>query len=144
MRNRLLLCRGRFGDFQLLHGVAVVQTQTKSAEDIGNGITQAEPFQRVMEREGELHPQDPQTADADHVDRRGDAGALHASQAAQKDLRDRIRDIAPAGNEQPDLAGGDHLHFGVLVGGLPVQPLEWLDSSWVKNNILSRLNTNVK
>ena len=42
------------------------------------------------------------------------------------------------------LAGGDHLHFGVLVGGLPVQPLEWLDSSWVKNNILSRLNTNVK
>ena len=42
------------------------------------------------------------------------------------------------------LAGGDHLHFGVLVGGVPVQPLEWLDSSWVKNNILSRLNTNVK
>ena len=42
------------------------------------------------------------------------------------------------------LAGGDHLHFGVLVGGVPVQPLEWMDSSWVKNNILSRLNTNVK
>ena len=38
------------------------------------------------------------------------------------------------------LAGGDHLHFGVLVGGVPVQPLEWLDSSWVKNNITSRLN----
>ena len=42
------------------------------------------------------------------------------------------------------LAGGDHLHFGVLVGGVPVQPLEWLDSSWVKNNITSRLKTNVK
>ncbi len=39
------------------------------------------------------------------------------------------------------LAGGDHLHFGVLVGGVPVQPLEWLDASWVKNNITSRLNT---
>ena len=39
------------------------------------------------------------------------------------------------------LAGGDHLHFGVLVGGVPVQPLEWLDSSWVKTNITSRLNT---
>lgn len=38
------------------------------------------------------------------------------------------------------LAGGDHLHFGVLVGGVPVQPLEWLDASWVKNNITSRLN----
>jgi len=42
------------------------------------------------------------------------------------------------------LAGGDHLHFGVLVGGVPVQPLEWLDSSWVRNNILSRLNVNVR
>ena len=42
------------------------------------------------------------------------------------------------------LAGGDHLHFGVLVGGVPVQPLEWLDSSWVRNNITSRLNTNVR
>ena len=41
------------------------------------------------------------------------------------------------------LAGGDHLHFGVLVGGVPVQPLEWLDSSWVKNNITSRLNINL-
>lgn len=38
------------------------------------------------------------------------------------------------------LAGGDHLHFGVLVGGVPVQPLEWLDPSWVRNNILSRMN----
>ncbi len=38
------------------------------------------------------------------------------------------------------LAGGDHLHFGVLVGGVPVQPLEWLDATWVKNNITSRMN----
>lgn len=38
------------------------------------------------------------------------------------------------------LAGGDHLHFGVLVGGVPVQPLEWLDPAWVRNNITARLN----
>ena len=38
------------------------------------------------------------------------------------------------------LAGGDHLHFGVLVGGVPVQPLEWLDPNWVRNNITTRLN----
>lgn len=37
------------------------------------------------------------------------------------------------------LAGGDHLHFGVLVSGLPVQPLEWWDPSWIKNNITSKL-----
>ncbi len=42
------------------------------------------------------------------------------------------------------LAGGDHLHFGVLVGGVPVQPLEWLDSSWVRNNITSRLSTSIR
>lgn len=37
------------------------------------------------------------------------------------------------------LAGGDHVHFGFLVGGIPVQPLEWLDDNWVHNNITSRL-----
>ncbi len=39
------------------------------------------------------------------------------------------------------LAGGDHLHFGILIFGIPVEPLEWLDEKWVKNNITGRLNT---
>ncbi len=39
------------------------------------------------------------------------------------------------------LAGGDHLHFGVLIFGVPVEPLEWLDEKWVKNNITNRLST---
>ncbi len=38
------------------------------------------------------------------------------------------------------LAGGDHVHFGFLVGGIAVQPREWLDKRWVQNNINSRLN----
>lgn len=37
------------------------------------------------------------------------------------------------------MAGGDHLHFGVFVSGVPVQPLEWWDASWLKNNITSKL-----
>lgn len=37
------------------------------------------------------------------------------------------------------LAGGDHLHFGVLVSGLPVNPVEWWDPNWIKNNILKKL-----
>ena len=36
------------------------------------------------------------------------------------------------------LAGGDHLHFGVLVSGLPVNPREWWDPSWLKNNITAK------
>jgi murein DD-endopeptidase MepM/ murein hydrolase activator NlpD len=38
------------------------------------------------------------------------------------------------------LAGGDHLHFGVFVGGVPVNPIEWWDGRWIDNNITSRMN----
>jgi len=37
------------------------------------------------------------------------------------------------------MAGGDHLHFGVFVSGIAVQPLEWWDQSWIENNIDSKL-----
>ena len=37
------------------------------------------------------------------------------------------------------LAGGDHLHFGVMVGGIEVQPIDWLDKNWLKNAITDRL-----
>ncbi|PMP67712.1 M23 family metallopeptidase [Desulfurella multipotens] len=33
------------------------------------------------------------------------------------------------------LAVGDHLHFGMLIDGYYVNPIEWLDGSWIKNNI---------
>jgi murein DD-endopeptidase MepM/ murein hydrolase activator NlpD len=37
------------------------------------------------------------------------------------------------------MAGGDHLHFGMLVSGLQVQPIEWWDDHWIKDNITSKL-----
>ena len=37
------------------------------------------------------------------------------------------------------LAGGDHLHFSILVQGLAVTPLEWWDPKWVENHFLSRI-----
>ncbi|THB66548.1 MAG: M23 family metallopeptidase [Desulfovibrio sp.] len=37
------------------------------------------------------------------------------------------------------LAGGDHLHFGVLIGGIAVTPKEWWDGEWVALNIANRL-----
>ncbi len=37
------------------------------------------------------------------------------------------------------LAGGDHLHFAILVGGTYVDPLEWWDASWIENNVDSRV-----
>ena len=33
------------------------------------------------------------------------------------------------------LAGGDHLHFAVLLGGLPVDPLEWFDAKWIRDHV---------
>jgi hypothetical protein len=37
------------------------------------------------------------------------------------------------------LAGGDHLHFGVMVSGEPVQPIEWWDPHWIKDNLDEKL-----
>ncbi len=37
------------------------------------------------------------------------------------------------------LAGGDHLHFGILMHGYEVSPLYWWDSRWIKANILDRM-----
>jgi murein DD-endopeptidase MepM/ murein hydrolase activator NlpD len=39
------------------------------------------------------------------------------------------------------LAGGDHLHFAVQVGGTYVDPLEWWDPSWVRKHIDVRLES---
>ncbi len=33
------------------------------------------------------------------------------------------------------LALGDHLHFGILVQGIEVRPIEWFDGAWIKTNI---------
>jgi murein DD-endopeptidase MepM/ murein hydrolase activator NlpD len=33
------------------------------------------------------------------------------------------------------LALGDHLHFGLLVQGIEVRPVEWFDQSWIRKNI---------
>ncbi len=37
------------------------------------------------------------------------------------------------------LAGGDHLHFTTLVRGLPVNPIEWWDASWVRDRVASKV-----
>ncbi|MCW8821558.1 MAG: M23 family metallopeptidase [Sulfurovum sp.] len=33
------------------------------------------------------------------------------------------------------LALGDHLHFGLLVQGIEVRPVEWFDKEWIRKNI---------
>lgn len=37
------------------------------------------------------------------------------------------------------MAGGDHLHFSMIVGGKFVNPVEWWDPHWIKDNITRKL-----
>ena len=39
------------------------------------------------------------------------------------------------------MAGGDHLHLGIILAGVPVNPVEWWDAHWIKNNITSKIAT---
>lgn len=37
------------------------------------------------------------------------------------------------------LAGGDHLHFSIMLNGLHVDPIEWWDPHWIKDHVTARL-----
>ena len=37
------------------------------------------------------------------------------------------------------MAGGDHLHFEVTISGQSVNPIEWWDAHWIKNNVAGKL-----
>jgi murein DD-endopeptidase MepM/ murein hydrolase activator NlpD len=37
------------------------------------------------------------------------------------------------------MAGGDHLHFETVISGQSVNPIEWWDPHWMKNNVTGKL-----
>jgi hypothetical protein len=53
-------------------------------------------------------------------------------------LADKDQPIGRSG--ATGMAGGDHLHFSMLVHGLFVAPVEWWDQHWIDVNIKSALN----
>jgi hypothetical protein len=40
---------------------------------------------------------------------------------------------------QTGLAGGDHLHFTLLLRGMPVNPIEWWDPKWIQDRVMGKL-----
>jgi hypothetical protein len=40
---------------------------------------------------------------------------------------------------QTGLAGGDHLHFAIMLNGIFVDPIEWWDPHWIKDNVSRKL-----
>lgn len=63
----------------------------------------------------------------------------HLSQADVQpgDLVEKGQHIGTTGST--GLAGGDHLHFGMLVSGVFVNPIEWWDPHWIKDNVDRKL-----
>jgi murein DD-endopeptidase MepM/ murein hydrolase activator NlpD len=43
-------------------------------------------------------------------------------------------------SDSTGLAGGDHLHFTMLVGGRMVNPVEWWDPHWITDRVDRKLN----
>ena len=37
------------------------------------------------------------------------------------------------------LAGGDHLHFTMLVNGVAVNPVEWWDPHWMQDRVFRKI-----
>jgi murein DD-endopeptidase MepM/ murein hydrolase activator NlpD len=53
---------------------------------------------------------------------------------------DRVEQNAELGlSGETGLAGGDHLHFAVIIGGTYVEPLEWWDPVWVRSHVEAHL-----
>jgi murein DD-endopeptidase MepM/ murein hydrolase activator NlpD len=42
------------------------------------------------------------------------------------------------------MAGGDHLHFGLFLQGVPINPTEWWDQKWINDHVLDRLKIQQK
>jgi murein DD-endopeptidase MepM/ murein hydrolase activator NlpD len=42
---------------------------------------------------------------------------------------------------QSGLAGGDHLHFSMMVDGVHVDPIEWWDPKWVADHVTEKLKS---
>jgi murein DD-endopeptidase MepM/ murein hydrolase activator NlpD len=64
----------------------------------------------------------------------------HMSQILAK-VGDQVEKSTVLGNTGiTGMAGGDHLHFSVLINGIFVNPLEWWDKSWLDLHILNYLS----
>jgi len=62
---------------------------------------------------------------------------LNSFDVKEGDAVKRSQVIARSG--QTGLAGGDHLHFTMLLDGIPVNPVEWWDPHWIHDRVEAKL-----
>ncbi len=63
----------------------------------------------------------------------------HLSSLGVKQGEQVARGAAVGASGQTGMAGGDHLHFSMLVSGTFVSPAEWLDAHWIADNVSNKL-----
>lgn len=64
-------------------------------------------------------------------------GHMSSFDVAAGDPVERGQSLGRTG--QTGLAGGDHLHFGIFLDGLAVEPKEWWDAHWIQDRIARKL-----
>lgn len=64
-------------------------------------------------------------------------GHLSTIAVAEGEAVGRGQEVGRSG--ETGLAGGDHLHFTMLLHGLPVTPVEWWDGGWIRDRIARKL-----
>lgn len=64
-------------------------------------------------------------------------GHLSSIEVKEGDAVKNEQEIGRSG--QTGLAGGDHLHFTILLDGIPVNPTEWWDPHWIHDRITAKL-----
>jgi hypothetical protein len=64
-------------------------------------------------------------------------GHLSSIGVQEGQMVERGQELGRSG--QTGLAGGDHLHFTMLVHGLPINPVEWWDPHWIRDRVARKL-----
>jgi murein DD-endopeptidase MepM/ murein hydrolase activator NlpD len=64
-------------------------------------------------------------------------GHLSSFRVKAGDIVEKEQELGQSG--MTGLAGGDHLHFTMLVNGQMVTPVEWWDQHWIQDRILRKL-----
>jgi murein DD-endopeptidase MepM/ murein hydrolase activator NlpD len=64
-------------------------------------------------------------------------GHLSSFAVKEGDMVEKNQELGKSGIT--GLAGGDHLHFTMLVNGQMVNPIEWWDAHWIADRILRKL-----
>jgi murein DD-endopeptidase MepM/ murein hydrolase activator NlpD len=63
----------------------------------------------------------------------------HLSSIAVSEGEEVERGQSVGRSGETGLAGGDHLHYAVLLQGLPVDPVQWWDAHWIRDRLSNKL-----